>query len=67
MRKEKTKKKVKKDGYFKEVGKEMKKVKWPDKKDVVKYTVATVIFVLVVVGFFILLNMGMSWLKGMFN
>ncbi len=67
MGKEKTKKKVKKDGYFKEVGKEMKKVKWPDKKDVVKYTVATVIFVLVVVGFFILLNMGMSWLKGMFN
>ena len=67
MGKEKTNKKVKKDGYFKEVGKEMKKVKWPERKEVVKYTVATVIFVLIVVGFFILLNMGMSGLKGMFN
>jgi len=64
LKKEKNKKK---SNYFKEVGKELKKVKWPDKKEVFKYTVSTVIFVIIVVGFFILLNMGMSWLKGMFN
>lgn len=59
--------KKKKSNYFKEVGKELKKVKWPEKKEVLKYTISTVIFVVVVVGFFILLNMGMSGLKGMFN
>lgn len=57
-----SKKKAKKSNYFKEVGKEMSKVKWPEKKEVSKYTVATVIFILIVVGFFILLNMGMSWI-----
>ncbi len=66
MTKEKVKK-VKKDGYFKAVGKEMSKVKWPERKEVLKYTIATIIFVLIVVGFFVLLNFGMSWLKGMFN
>ena len=57
-----SKKKKTKSNYFKEVGKEMSKVKWPEKKEVTKYTIATVIFVLIVVGFFILLNMGMSWI-----
>lgn len=53
--------KVKKEGYFKGVSKELSKVKWPEGKEVLKYTVSTVIFVLVVVGFFVLLTMGMSW------
>ena len=61
MKKE-SKKKVKKGNYFKEVGKEMSKVKWPEKKEVTKYTIATVVFVLIIVGFFLLLTMGMSWL-----
>ncbi|MCR5788217.1 MAG: preprotein translocase subunit SecE [Bacilli bacterium] len=56
------KEKKKKNGYFKEVGKELSKVKWPEKKDIVKYTVSTVVFILVVVGFFMLLTMGMSWI-----
>ena len=46
---EKTKKKSKKqkvsktnkDGFFKSVIKELKKVKWPDKKYMVKYSAAT--------------------------
>lgn len=64
MKKEKTKKqtKIKKEGYLKGVSKELSKVKWPDKKEVLKYTVATVIFVLIVVAFFVLLTMGMSWI-----
>ena len=62
--KQDSKKKTKKSNYFKEVGKEMSKVKWPEKKEVAKYTLSTVVFVLIVVGFFILLNMGMSWIVG---
>lgn len=64
MKKEKAKKqqKAKKVGYFKGVSNELSKVKWPDKKEVFKYTISTIIFVLVVVGFFVLLTMGMSWL-----
>ena len=65
MKKE-TKKKVKKNGYFKEVGKELSKVKWPERKDVVKYTVATVIVVAIIVAFFLLLTMGMSWIVELF-
>lgn len=65
MKKE-TKKKAKRNGYIKEVGKELSKVKWPEKKDIFKYTVATIIFVLIVVGFFLLLTMGMSWVVEIF-
>lgn len=65
MKKE-AKKKVKKNSYFKEVGRELSKVKWPDKKDIVKYTIATVIFVLIVVAFFLVLTMGMSWIVELF-
>lgn len=65
MKKE-TKKKTKRNGYIKEVGKELSKVKWPEKKDIFKYTVATIIFVLIVVGFFLLLTMGMSWVVEIF-
>ena len=60
MKKETTKK-VKKEGYLKGVSKELSKVKWPEKKEVFKYTVSTIIFILIVVGFFVLLTMGMSW------
>lgn len=60
-------KKIKKTGYFKGVKNELSKVKWPEGKEVLKYTVSTIVFILVVVGFFILLNFGMSGLKGMFN
>ena len=59
MKKETTKK-VKKEGYLKGVSKELSKVKWPEKKEIFKYTVSTIIFILVVVGFFVLLTMGMS-------
>ncbi|MBE6161656.1 MAG: preprotein translocase subunit SecE [Firmicutes bacterium] len=65
MKKEKIKKE-KKNGFLKETRNEMKKVSWPNKKDVFKYTLATLIFCLVVVGFFQLLNLGLSFIKGMF-
>ncbi len=59
-------KKVKKENYFGGVKKELKQVKWPEMKDVWKYTLATVIFILIFVGFFVLLNLLMSVIKGMF-
>ena len=56
----------KKQGYLKQVRSEMKKVSWPEKKDVAKYTIATLTFCLIVCGFFQLLNLVLSFIKGMF-
>ena len=55
-----------KKGYFKELRHEIKLVKWPTFGEVMKYTFATIIVCLIVVVFFILLNLFMSWLKGVF-
>lgn len=43
-------KKVKK--FFSEVKKELTKVKWPDKKNMVKYSAATIVFVIFFALFF---------------
>ena len=73
VKKEKNKeKKVKKtktpkENYFVGVRNELSKVKWPSKKEVLKYTVATIVFIVVLVVFFILLSMAMSVIKGAFN
>ena len=40
-------KKTKKDGFFKNVMKELKKVKWPDKKYMVKYSTATFVTIII--------------------
>ena len=61
-----TKTKTKK-GYIKAVRSEMSKVVWPKREEVIKYTVATVVFVVIVVGFFLLLNLGLSVIKGVFS
>ena len=58
--------KSKKPSYLKEVKDEMKKVSWPTFKDVMKYSIATLVFCLIVCGFFQLLNLGLSFIKGMF-
>ncbi len=63
-KKDKKVKKVKKESYFEGVRNEIAKVKWPTKKEVFKYTVATIIFVLILVGFFVLLDLLMSVIKG---
>ena len=59
--------KVHKESYLKGVKKEMKLVKWPTFKEVIKYTIATVIMCLVVCGFFLLLNLLLSLVKGWIN
>ena len=66
MAKEK-KKKVKNEGTWKGLKQELKKVTWPNKKDVFKYSMATLVFCFVVMLFFQLLDLGLSVVKGVFN
>lgn len=44
-----------KEGFFKGIKKEMSLVKWPTGKEVVKNTIATVVFCLIICAFFIAL------------
>lgn len=59
--------KARKENYIEGVSEELKKVKWPSKKEVIKYTIATITLVLILVAFFVLLDLGMSIIKGAFN
>ena len=63
MAKEKKEKKESKISLTKQ---ELKKVSWPSIKDILKYTRATIVFVLILAGFFSLLNLGLSFVKGLF-
>ena len=65
-KKKNTKKEVKQpqEGYFKQVRKEMKLVKWPSAKDVLKYTISTIVFCLFLCLIFMGLNMIMSLIRG---
>ena len=64
--KKEVKKTPKKERYLKSVRKELKLVKWPTFKEVLKYTISTLVFCLFIVIFFILLNLLMSFIKGLF-
>ena len=50
-----TKKKVKKEGFFIGLKKELSQVKWPTFKEVLKYTISTVVFCVIICAFFLLL------------
>lgn len=65
--KKKSVKKVKKQSgiikFFKEVKSEVSKVKWPSKKDMVKYSLATIIFVVFFALFFYGIDAAIALLK----
>lgn len=66
--KEKTNKKEKKEKggilkFFKEVRKEMSKVQWPSRKEMVKYSVATISFVIFFAIFFYVIEIIMALVK----
>ncbi len=61
-----SKQKVKKENFFVAVKKEMRLVKWPTWKEVIKNTIATLVLCLLICGFFMLLNLGLSAIKGWF-
>lgn len=60
-------KKQKKEKFSHGLKLELKKVVWPSKKDVFKYTAATLVFCIVVMVFFQLLNLGLSVIKGVIS
>lgn len=59
-----TKKEEKKEGLIKGIKKEIKLVKWPEKKEIIKYTISTLVFCIVVALFFVLLTYLLSVVKG---
>ena len=66
MAKEKKIKKEKKETFLKGVRKEMKKVHLASVKETVKYSLTTLFLVLFMIGFFELINLLASFIKGMF-
>ena len=56
-------KKVKKDSLFVEIKKEMQKVHFPSKKDMVKYSIATISFVIFFGVYFYLIQLAMVFIK----
>ena len=54
-------KKLKK--FLSEVKKELGKVKWPSRKDMVKYSIATICFVIFFAGFFYLIDLAVAFIK----
>lgn len=57
-------KKGPKEGYFKKLNKELKLVKWPKANEVLKYTLSTIVFCLILCAVFMLLNLLLSVVKG---
>lgn len=58
-------KNTKKEGFFKEVVKELKKVKWPDKKYMIKYSAATFGTIILSSLYFYLIFMLFTFVKGL--
>ena len=65
MAKKPEKKKVKKQekGYVTEVKEELKKVKWPDKAEMVKYTMAVMVFIAIFALYFYGFDALFAWFK----
>lgn len=61
------KKEVKKESFFKQVKKELKKVSWPSKKNMVKFSVTTICFILFFSIFFFGLDSVFAFIKGLMN
>ena len=51
--------------YFKEVKKEAEKVRWPNKKDMVKYSFTTVVFILFFALFYYGLDVLFAFIKSL--
>ena len=56
-------KKIKK--FFNEVKKELGKVKWPNRKDMVKYSIATITFVIFFAAFFYAIDLAVAFIKSL--
>ena len=59
------KKEEKKETYFDGVKSEMKKVKWPTKKEMIKYTISTLCFVILFALYFFGIESLFAFIKGL--
>ena len=71
IKKDKKKKEIKKvkthkKGFLHEVKAEMDKVKWPSRKEMVKYSIATIVFVIFFALFFYGIDLILALLKEVF-
>ena len=55
----------KKDNIFKQIKKEMQKVHFPSRKDMVKYSIATIIFVVFFALYFYAIELVMAFIKSL--
>ena len=60
---DKKNKSVKKDSFFKGVKSEFKKVRWPNKKEMIKNSIATITFILFFALFFYLIEVIIFFIK----
>lgn len=58
-------KKNKKDSYLAQVGKEMKLVTWPTRKNIVKYSISTIVMIVLLALFFTLVSLIFDLLYGL--
>ena len=58
-------KKVNKEGFFKQVKKELKKVSWPSKKHMVKYSISTICFIVLFALYFFGIETLFAYIKGL--
>ena len=49
--------------FFGEIKNELSKVKWPGKNDMIKYSIATICFVVFFALFFNLINLGVAGIR----
>lgn len=54
-----------KKSFYKEVKSELKKVKWPSKKEMIKYTISTLCFVILFALFFFGIESLFAFVKGL--
>jgi len=57
----------KEKSYFKEIADELKKVKWPTKDEMLKFTIAVMVFILIFGVYFFGLDALFTLIKGLFN
>ena len=60
--KKEEKNEVKKESWFHGVKSEFKKVRWPSKKEMIKYSVATIVFILFFALFFYLIELAIFYI-----
>ena len=56
---------AKKESWFKGVVSEFKKVRWPNKKEMVKYSIATILFIIFFAVFFYLIDILLAFLHSL--